>query len=151
MPGHKLSETVSEHGTVSRALCDVDELGFVTDMVETKGIKKTNGQIVDENFINLDGDAIVNMLAFAFTPNIFAEIEKQFGEFYHQRGHDIEAEYYLNSVVKNLVQKGKATLKMLPVDTKDRWIGITYQPDLHIAREAIHKLIDNGTYPSKLF
>ncbi|MDR2166924.1 MAG: nucleotidyltransferase [Clostridiales bacterium] len=154
MPGHRLGETVSEHGSVSRAICDVDAAGFVTDIREIREIKKRNGDIgycFNEEFKILPGDAIVNMLAFAFTPAIFDEIEKGFAEFFEKFGNDPEAEYYLNSVVKNLIQKGKATLKMLPVDSADRWVGITYQNDLEPARRFVRGLIDNGTYPVKLF
>jgi hypothetical protein len=154
MPGHLLGETVSEHGSVSRAICDVDDFGYVVDIRETKGIKKRNGDIghcLGEDFKLLDANSIVNMLAFAFTPAIFAEIENYFGEFYRQYAHDIEAEYYLNSVVRNLIARARATLKTLPVSRKDRWIGMTYEDDLGPVQQAVRKLIDNGQYPPKLF
>jgi len=154
MPGHKLGETVSDHGSVSRAVCDVDENGHVREIREIRAITKEGNKIgytVNDEFIELGADAIVNMLSFAFTPAVFNEIEQGFGEFFENYGHDLKAEYYLNSVVRKLILNGKATLKIEPVDSKYRWIGVTYQPDLEKAQQAVAKLIEEGEYPAKLF
>ncbi|MCL2170273.1 MAG: nucleotidyltransferase, partial [Defluviitaleaceae bacterium] len=100
----------------------------------------------------LPDDSIVNMLAFAFTPKVFDEIEKGFGKFYETYVKDnIDAEYFLTLIVKSLILEMVATMKVLPVDPKDRWIGVTYKPDVEIAKESIAKLINAGEYPQKLF
>jgi len=154
MPGHLLGETVSDHGSVSRAICDACEDGFVRDIREIRAITKQGYKIgynAGDEFVHLPADTVVNMLAFAFTPEIFNEIETGFAEFFENYGHELTAEYYLNSIVRKLILKGVASLKILPVDSKDRWIGITYQPDLEIARDTLAKLIDKGEYPQKLF
>jgi len=154
MPGHKLGETVSDHGSVSRAVCDVDAKGYVQEIREIRAITKNGeniGYAVGDEFVHLSADTIVNMLAFAFTPAIFKEIEDGFAEFFENYGHELTAEYYLGSTVRKLILKGNATLKVLPVDSKDRWIGITYQPDLKNAKKLIGKLVDEGEYPQNLF
>jgi len=92
------------------------------------------------------------MLSFAFTPSIFGQIEEGFAEFFENYAkHDLKAEYYLNAIVRKLILKGSASLKVLPVDSKDRWMGVTYKPDMEKAKEAVGKLIDAGEYPNKLF
>jgi len=155
MPGHRLGETVSEHGSVSRAVCDINENGFVQDIREIRAITKQNdgiGYELNGQRMLLSPGTIVNMLSFAFAPSIFEQIEKGFAEFFENYAkHDLTSEYYLNSIVRKLILKGDASLKVLPVDSKDRWMGVTYKPDMEKAKEVINKLIDDGEYPSKLF
>lgn len=154
MPGHMLGETVSDHGSVSRAVCDVDPQGYVRQMREIRQITKEGDKIgyqLGEDFITLPADAVVNMLAFGFTPAIFGEIKNGFGDFYQNYGHDLTAEYYLNSIVLKLILNGHATMKVLPVNPIDRWIGITYQSDLEAAKQTIAQLTQAGKYPKKLF
>lgn len=152
MPGHLLENTVSEHGYVSRAKCTVDSNNYLTEIKEILRITKTNegiGYEEDGKFINLPGDTIVNMCTFAFTPEIFAEVEKGFAKFLTANPQTLDKEYFMNATVRALIKSGLATLKVLPAT--DRWMGITYQDDLEKAKKAIWQLIDQGVYPEKLF
>ncbi|MCL2350246.1 MAG: sugar phosphate nucleotidyltransferase [Defluviitaleaceae bacterium] len=154
MPGHKLKNTVSDHGSVSRAVCDIAN-GFVTEMREIRAIEKrpdqTFGHETPEGFEKLCPDTTVNMLAFAFTPAIFGEIEHGFNQFFGRFPDDLTAEYYLNSVVRNLIVDGKATMRALPVADEDKWMGVTYPADREIVQGAIQNLTNQGKYPVNLF
>jgi len=153
MPGHLLENTVSDHGSVSRAKCTVDpQTGLLTEIEELTRITKTaDGINYEDNgkLIPLPGGTIVNMLVFAFTPAIFGEIEKGLAEFLQTSHQNLDKEYYLNATVRHLIENNKATLKVIPAT--DRWMGITYKEDLEKAREAIWQLIDQNVYPEKLF
>ena len=155
MPGHTLAATVSEHGSVSRAICQVED-EFLTDIREIRKIKKhTDGiNYLDEDTGEckpIDGASIVNMLAFAFKPTIFEEIEKNFASFFENKKNPLEGEYFLNSVVKKLIKNNSATMKVLPVSPEDRWMGVTYPEDMQMAKTAIWELISQGHYPEKLW
>ena len=151
MPGHMLENTISKHGTVSRAICTVDENGFLTDIVEKRKIQRQGDVIVCEEDADnqLACNSIVNMLAFGFSTLIFQEIEKGFDAFLKENAQNLDAEYFLNATVKKMLKAGKATMRVLPVT--DQWMGITYKEDLEKAKCAIWGLIDKGEYPEKLF
>ncbi|MCL2621083.1 MAG: NTP transferase domain-containing protein [Defluviitaleaceae bacterium] len=151
MPGHKLYQTVSEHGSVSRAVCTTEN-GYLTKIQEMLKIEvrpEGIGNVCNDAFQILERDTIVNMLAFAFTPAIFDEIGKGFASFLQTNLDHPKAEYFLNSTVGKLINAGTATMKVLPVD--DKWMGVTYQEDLAVAQKAIEEMIASGHYPEKLF
>ncbi|MCL2235913.1 MAG: hypothetical protein FWB98_05705, partial [Defluviitaleaceae bacterium] len=151
MPGHKLAQTVSEHGSVSRAVCTI-EGGYLAKVQEMRNIEirpEGIGNAENGSFTPLADDTIVNMLAFAFTPAIFNEIGKGFADFLQNNINDLKAEYFLNATVGKLIDAKKATMRVLPVD--DKWMGVTYQEDLAKAQNVINDLINSGHYPEKLF
>lgn len=151
MPGHKLCQTVSEHGSVSRAVCTIEN-GYLTKIQEMLKIEMRQegiGNVCGDKFQILERDTIVNMLIFAFTPAIFDEIGKGFANFLQTNINHPKAEYFLNATVGKLIDAGTATMKVLPVD--DKWMGVTYQEDLVIAKNAIDKMIASGHYPERLF
>jgi UTP-glucose-1-phosphate uridylyltransferase len=112
MPGHLLENTVSDHGSVSRAKCTVDtKTNHLTEIEEIRHITKTESGIgyeSDGKFIYLPNNTIVNMLVFGFTPAIFGEIEKGFAEFLRADPKTLDKEYFLNATVKSLIKSGLA-------------------------------------------
>jgi len=151
MPGHILANTVSEYGSVSRAICTVEN-NYLINVRELRKIEKKPegiGHDVFGKFETLPNDTIVNMLVFGFSPAIFGAIEEGFADFFAAFPNAIEEEYFLNNVVKKLVHDGKATMKVLPVH--DRWMGMTYPEDLPIVQNALKKLVAKGEYPTPLF
>jgi len=151
MPGHQLAKTVSDYGSVSRAVCVVED-DYLVGVRELRKIEKRPegiGHDVFGEFEILPDDTIVNMLVFGFTPAIFKAIEDGFTDFFTAFEGSLEAEYFLNNVVKKLIADGLATMKVLPV--ADRWMGMTYSQDLPIVKAHIGDLIAKGKYPEKLF
>ena len=57
----------------------------------------------------------------------------------------MKCEYYLPSVVSDLLGEGKATVAVLT--SRDKWYGITYKEDKPVVVEAIKKMEDEGLYP----
>ena len=61
----------------------------------------------------------------------------------------IKGEYFLPSVVSELVAEGKARVKVL--HSPDKWYGVTYKEDKPVVVAAINEKIDAGVYPDKLW
>ncbi|MBO5374211.1 MAG: nucleotidyltransferase, partial [Clostridia bacterium] len=58
-------------------------------------------------------------------------------------------EYLLPSVIGELVESGKASVKVL--HTNDKWFGVTYGEDKYAVKEEFIKLQQNGTYGKTLY
>jgi dTDP-glucose pyrophosphorylase len=154
MVGYHVGNTLSESGSVARGVCAVDAGGFLTSVVErTSILRDTDGKIkyTDEN-----GDAVtiadhtpVSMNMWGFTPEYFQYSEEQFVDFLRNNRDNPKAEFYIPSVVNQLIIAGRAQVKVL--DTPSKWFGVTYQNDRASVVAKIRELINQGEYPEKLF
>jgi hypothetical protein len=52
-------------------------------------------------------------------------------------------------VADELIKAGTASFKVIPTGSK--WFGVTYKEDKPIVQKSISELVNNGTYPSKLW
>lgn len=153
MIGFMIENTLSENGTVSRGLCKVDGEGNLTDVVECHGIQSKGDQLV---FTAPDGSeqpfakgTIVSMNMWGFTPDYFEHSKLSFRKFLSRHGMEPKSEFYIPSVVNELIHDGQSTLKVL--STPSRWFGVTYAADRPDTVAAIDRLIKEGKYPEKLF
>ncbi len=153
MAGFKLRNTLSEHGTVSRGVCSVDNDGYLTDVVELTKISKrgdaAKNLAEEESIRDLTGDEIVSLNMWGFTPAIFAYLELQFIEFLNKQISVPKSEFFIPSVVDRVIKEKTAKLKVL--ESADAWFGVTYREDKPMVVANIQKLVDEGIYPGKLF
>ena len=153
MAGYRVGNTLSEHGTVSRGVCATDKLGFLTDVVERTAIESKDGHIVfpDENGneVEISFDTPVSMNMWGFTPEYFEYTEEAFKEFLKVSGQELKTEFYIPTLVNDLIKAGKATCQVL--DTPAKWFGVTYADDRQMVVDKIQALVDAGVYPNKLF
>jgi len=153
MVGFELQKTVSEHGSVARGVCQVDEKGYLEGMVERTKIFLKDGSIVFEDeqgsISPLDPMSTVSMNLFGFTPDFFPHIEENFKGFLKKNEGNPKAELYIPYVVDNLINAGIS--KMSVLQTPESWFGVTYQEDKPKVLAAIQKLVDEGTYPESLW
>ena len=153
MAGYRVGNTLSEHGTVSRGVCATDKMGFLTDVVERTAIESKDGHIVfpDENGVETEipFDTPVSMNMWGFTPEYFEYTEEAFKEFLIKYGQELKTEFYIPTLVNDLIKAGKATCQVL--DTPAKWFGVTYADDRQMVVDKIQALVDAGVYPSKLF
>lgn len=151
--GYDLINTLSDYGSVSRGICEVDKHSYMQSIVERTKIKKESDKIEfldnDMAWKTLTGSEIVSMNMFAFKPNIFHQYKISFNEFIKNYGSDLQAEFYLPSVVDHLLQSKKGKVKVLK--TPDQWFGLTYKEDKKIVIKKISELIALEKYPSKLW
>lgn len=153
MVGFELQKTVSEHGSVARGVCQVDDHGFLKGMVERTKIFMEDGRIA---FEDEDGSRhalnpmdTVSMNLFGFTPDFFTHIEDNFRVFIRENISNPKAELYIPVVVDRLIKAGMARMSVL--QTKESWFGVTYQEDKPKVLSAIRNLTDEGLYPVPLW
>jgi dTDP-glucose pyrophosphorylase len=144
-----LKNTVSEHGFVSRG-----EKGFLTDVTERTHIEKIEGKLMrkdDDNelFIPIDENTVVSMNFWGFTPKCFEFGEKLFEEFLEANKENLKAEFYIPSVVNEILKSGIASVEVLKSEAK--WFGVTYREDKEIVQKAIGDLKKQNVYPHKLW
>ena len=152
MVGYRVANTLSENGTVSRGVCTTDADGHLTDVIERTKIEDKNGTIVfTENDVDtpLDPMTPVSMNMWGFTPEYFDYSEKAFRLFLNEHGQELRSEFYIPTLVNQLITEGKATCKVL--DTPSKWFGVTYSEDRPQVVMKINQLIAKGEYPAKLF
>ena len=153
MVGYRLMNTVSDHGTVSRGVCQTEN-GSLKKVKETLKIKKyPDGSIADiadpENEVSLAPESPVSMNFWGFTPWIFEEMEAYFTAFLQGLAPDeLKAECLLPVLVDKLITEGKLDVSVL--DTDAVWFGVTYKEDRPIVEAELKKLHESGAYPPSL-
>lgn len=153
MVGYGLKNTLSEHGFVSRGVCETDQDGFLETVIERTQIEKVDHKIlskIDENTtLELSGNEVVSMNLWGFTPSYFEYLENYFSDFIKSNADNPKGEFYIPFVVNDLIEKDQIKLKVL--ESKDGWFGVTYKEDRELAVENIKNLIKKGVYPEKLW
>jgi len=150
--GYQLSKTLSENGTVSRGVCDVDANGNLVSIVERTKIFPEAGKIVyieNQMQVPVPADTPVSMNFWGFDPNVFDFMEKEFIKFLKENKNNPKAEFFIPIVADAFIRNDKGTIKVIPTDAQ--WFGVTYKEDAEAVKKDIHQLIDNGDYPQTLF
>lgn len=148
--GYELGNTLSPNGSVSRALCNVDDAGNLTEIEELKSIQKNAGKIVSvtgENERELHPDDLISMNLMGFTPLVFEAIRKGFDQFYHILSTGSTEEFYLANVLTRLLNEG-TDIPVIP--TNSQWFGVTYSEDKDWVNRELAELHELGTYPDEL-
>ena len=153
MVGYRVGNTLSESGSVARGVCETNEAGYLTGVVERTAIEKIDGEIQfkDENGnkVVLEENTPVSMNMWGFTPDYFQYSEEYFKEFLKENISNLKCEYFIPLMVNKLITEGTATVKVL--DTTSKWFGVTYAADRQGVVDKIQALVDAGEYPNKLF
>ena len=153
MCGFIMRNTLSDNGSVSRGVCEVDEKDNLTEVVEhTKIERNGNGAksyLEDGSVVDFTGDEIVSMNMWGFTPSLFEHMHEMFVEFLKERGQEMKSEFFIPLVADTLIKQGKAEVKVMT--SQDEWFGITYREDKPAVIESIKELVAQGVYPNKLF
>ena len=153
MIGYTLRDTLSEYGSVSRGVCQCDEKMFLRRVVERKKIEKTStgARYFEDDGTEhvLTGNEIVSRNMWGFQPSIFDHLKVRFGRFLEDRGNEMDSELFIPTVVDKLIEKEKATVKVLHAN--DKCFGVTYRKDAANAAKCIRLLIEQGLYPENLW
>lgn len=150
MAGYRLATTLSPSGHVSRGVCGVSEKNLLTDIKEFTRIEGTPLEIVNqEDGTRFTGEERVSMNCWGFTPAVFPCLEELFTAFLLKHGTAEKSEFYIPEAVANMIHDGKATVNVLPVESK--WFGVTYREDRPSVISALSTLVTEGTYPSPLW
>jgi len=151
--GFEIGPTLSDAGSVSRGLCQIDGdhwLKTITEVLEVwkagAGGRYTNH---DGSEHTLNGDEPVSMNMWGFTPTIFACLRRGFEAFLTSHGGQLKTEFLLPAAIQDLIENGSARVKVLR--GSGRWCGMTYSEDRARAAATIESLIDAGVYPRDLW
>ncbi|MEN9297852.1 MAG: hypothetical protein RLZZ429_165 [Bacteroidota bacterium] len=151
--GYQLRNTLSDNGTVSRGVCDVDTSGNLSDINErTKIFARPDGDIVyeeNDQLTVLPEDSLVSMNYLCFAPGFIDLAENLFNDFLEKQGQELKSEFYIPTVTKHFVQSGKGVVKVIP--TSSQWFGVTYKEDAPGVQASINALVAAGEYPSSLW
>ncbi|MBS6194719.1 MAG: nucleotidyltransferase [Clostridiales bacterium] len=152
MAGFVLKNTLSDNGSVTRGICRLDENRNLVGIKETFDIVKTPegaGCETEEGILPLDTESLVSMNMWGFQPEFLDILDEGFVSFLQNVPEgDLKKEYLLPMKVDELIQSGKASVSVLPTDS--RWFGVTYQEDREAVEKAIRELIEQGVYSSNL-
>lgn len=153
MIGYRVGNTLSESGSVSRGVCEVDAQDNLTNVVERTSIEQKGDTIyfVDENGkdVSIEKNTPVSMNMWGFTPDYFDYTEDYFKAFLKEYGQELKSEFFIPLLVNDLIVSQKATCKVL--DTPSKWFGVTYAEDRPEVVNKIKQLIADGTYPAQLY
>ena len=155
MVGYRLDKTVTDNGSVARGICATDDQGYLTGITEQTRIEKYDGGIHytedGETWVDLAPDTTVSMNLMGFQPSFLQEAKSRFPAFLDKAlaENPMKGEYFLPSIVQQLLTEGKATMKMLT--SPDQWYGVTYAADKPVVVAALADMTRQGLYPDGLF
>lgn len=156
MVGYQLKNTVTDNGHVARGVCEMNEKGELIEINERTQIEKHNGGIAytedgGETWTELEENKVVSMNMWGFTRSILEEIRDGFPAFLDEglKSNPMKCEYFLPSVVSDLLGEDRATVAVLT--SKDKWYGVTYKEDKPVVVAAMKFMMENGTYPKHLW
>ena len=157
MIGFQIDKTLSEHGHVSRGVCEVDENGNLAEIHERikvyfKPDEAGNKTIVFEEEgreYPIRSNSRVSMNFWGFTPKIFELSAGIFKDFALANTENPKAEFFIPLAAEKLIRNGQASFKVIP--TQNQWFGVTYAEDKPIVQECIDKLVAAGEYPQDLW
>ena len=153
MVGFRVSNTLSENGSVARGVCSKDADENLTTVVERTEIMRVDGPVCykDEEgkWVAIADNTPVSMNMWGFTPDYFKYSEESFVRFLEANITKPKAEFFIPLVVNELITSGRANVKVL--DTTSVWFGVTYAADRQDTVDKIQALVDAGEYPAKLF
>ncbi len=156
MVGYLLENTVTEHGYVSRGVCVESGDNDLISVTERTRIEKGAAcpRFTEDGgatWEDLPGDTIVSMNLWGFTRSYLDEAWARFPAFLDGalRDNPMKGEYYLPTVVSQLIAEGRARVKVLR--SRDKWYGVTYQEDKPVVVKAIADMTAGGLYPENLW
>ena len=150
----KVSNTMTENGSVKRGVCFEDNDHNLTKMVESSIQRNEKDEIVCTPLegggdFTVGEETPVSMNLFIFNKDIMPKLQEKFAVWMRSHGTELKSEFLIPTVVDELVHEGKATLKLLSTDSV--WFGVTYKEDKPSVVKAINELVEKGVYKKGLY
>lgn len=150
MIGYVLNNTLSDHGTVNRWICELSDQATLVSVTEHLKIWRQKGWIVrDSEDIVIDDQAIVSMNFWWYDASFFPYLEKKFHQFLDENKGEQKKEFYIPAVTNDFIHESGHSCYVLV--SNDAWYGVTYAADKEIVQEKISSLIERMVYPTPLF
>ncbi len=156
MVGYLLKNTVTEHGTVARGVCESTPDGYLANVTERTKIEKGVAcpRFTEDDgatWTDLPADTIVSMNMWGFHKSYLEEAWKRFPAFLDNaiRTNPMKGEYFLPAVVSQLLEEKRARVRLL--SSHDKWYGVTYKEDKPVVVAALASMREQGLYPKNLW
>lgn len=149
--GYYVKNTLSENGSVSRGVCQLDDNNYLESIVERTKIFPQDDKIVfeeDDKQTVLSPETPVSMNFMGFTPAVFPLLEEKFIAFLEKDINTPKSEFFIPLALSLFVEEKSATVTVL--ETAAKWFGVTYKEDKQAAQDQLTQLIDAGKYPTNL-
>jgi NDP-sugar pyrophosphorylase family protein len=150
--GYQLARTLSEHGTVSRGVCEVNAAQNLVSIKERTKIYRDGNRIIfeDEQGIHeVPFDSPVSMNFWCFHPSVFPHAEKLFAEFLAANAENPKSEFFIPILAEDFMYNRGGHIKVIP--TASQWFGVTYKEDAPMVKASVDALVDSGQYPASLW
>lgn len=151
--GYPLGNTVTDNGSTKRGICVKKEgklVALIESIVEKTGDSFKATSLTGSKDVEVSFDSLVSMNMIAFTPKFLEYLDENIVKFFKDNIDKIDTVEYLSvDVMNEMFQKDIVNISV--IRTPAKWIGMTYKEDKEIVMNEINKLIEEGTYPLKLF
>ncbi len=152
--GYHAENTINSEESVKRGVCFTD--GNNLKKIIESSIESKNGILIATPLENkfspfeIKNNQVVSMNLFGFTKDFTNKLNSAFENFLEENKSNLEsAEFFLPSVVSNLIETGNAETKV--ISTSSIWHGITYREDKEKVVEFIKNLKQQSVYPEHLW
>jgi NDP-sugar pyrophosphorylase family protein len=150
--GYELAKTLSEHGTVSRGVCQVDADDNLVSIKERTKIYRDGNAIIfeeDDKKHEVPFNSSVSMNFWCFHQSLFPATEKLFHQFVKDNSHNLKSEFFIPIIAEDFMQHHGGAIKVIPCSSQ--WFGVTYKEDAPVVKASVDKLVADGEYPSSLW
>lgn len=153
--GYPVENTLPEHGEVTRGVCQADNAGYLTSIVERMRIARASeGAVANE----ADGSSViiprgttVSMNCWGFSNSVFAVLDLSFRSNIAAglAVNPMKYEDLLPVAVCAAINAGQARVRVVP--THDAWFGVTHKDDKPTVMAKLQDLKRRGVYTAKLW
>ena len=150
--GYELEKTLSDHGSVSRGVCQVDDQYNLVSIKERTKIYKESGVITYEDETGKHtvlSDSSVSMNFWCFHQNLFDTTEQLFLAFVKANTENIKAEFFIPLIAEDFMDNHDGHISVIP--TSSQWFGVTYKEDAPVVKACVDKLVADEVYPTSLW
>ena len=151
MVGFILGNTISDHGYVSRGVCELDDSNGLAKITERTHITKEEDGVIyyrdGDTQVPLSSDQVVSMNLMGFTPPAFDLMQEQFASFIRDNYQNPKAEFYIPTVLDQVAKRSRVPV----VTSTEKWLGVTYQEDKPLVTARLQELHDSGAYPNNMW
>ena len=150
--GYQLEKTLSEHGSVSRGVCQVDAGNNLVSIKERTKIYKENNSVVYEDEAGkhtVAADSSVSMNFWCFHHEMFARTEKLFLQFVQENMAVLKAEFFIPIIAEDFMENQGGQINVIP--TSSKWFGVTYKEDAPVVKAGVEQLVAENVYPTSLW
>lgn len=147
--GYTLKDTLSEHGSVSRGVCEVEGDNLKSVQERLKLVQKEDKVIDEDTLLEFTGNEQASMNFWVCRPSIFDKIESEFRLFLKDEDRIANSELYIPLMIQEMLQANEIKVKCIP--SGGEWFGVTYASDKEKAMNNLKEKSESGKYPAPIW